>query len=276
MIELTIPCSYQGGKQRLASQIVDIIFSENNILNDDTTFYDLCSGTGAISIELVNRGIKPQQITMIDKSPFTLFYKSIGEGRFDLEKFKRYIDNLPSKEKIKSHMEKLIKQDCYVDTEYKYILLQSASFGAKAIWIDETNKKWCTSSFRNYWLPTETSSRRSPVNPMMPMPNTLYERVVNLTKSLYGINAINSDINNIKIKDKSIIYIDPPYDETSKYGYEFDYISFIKEYKSNNIIYLSEGKKLSDKAYLLSKGRSKGGISGDRKKKANEEWLNVF
>ena len=28
-----------------------------------------------------------------------------------------------------------------------------------------------------HWQPTATSSRRSPVNPMMPMPDSLYERV---------------------------------------------------------------------------------------------------
>lgn len=37
------PCSYQGGKQRLAKQIVDIILQENKI-NDNTKFYDLCCG----------------------------------------------------------------------------------------------------------------------------------------------------------------------------------------------------------------------------------------
>ena len=213
---------------------------------------------------------------MIDKSPFTMVYKLIGEGKFDLAKFKKYIVSLPSKEYIKEHMENLIKQDCFIDTEYKYLLLQCASFGAKAIWIDENNKKWCTSSFRGYWLPTETSNRRSPVNPMMPMPDTLYERVKTLIDNLYGINSINDNINNIKIINKSIIYIDPPYDATSKYGYEFDYMSFIEKYRNNNTIYLSEGKKLSDKAYLLSEGRTKGGINGDRNKKANEEWLSVF
>ena len=36
MNKLEIPCSYQGGKQRLAKQIVDIFYEENNI-DDDTS-----------------------------------------------------------------------------------------------------------------------------------------------------------------------------------------------------------------------------------------------
>ena len=66
-MKLSIPCAYQGGKQRLAKDIVDIIFNENNI-SEDTKFYDLCCGSGAISIELINRGIQPENITMISLS----------------------------------------------------------------------------------------------------------------------------------------------------------------------------------------------------------------
>ena len=36
-LNLVPPCSYQGGKQRLAKQIVDIIYEDNNI-TDETQF----------------------------------------------------------------------------------------------------------------------------------------------------------------------------------------------------------------------------------------------
>lgn len=32
----------------------------------------------------------------------------------------------------------------------------------------------------------------------------------------------------------------------------------------------------SDNSICLSTGRDKGGINGERKKKSNEEWLNIF
>jgi len=79
--KLEIPCSYQGGKQRLAKQIVDIIFNENNIDND-TKFYDLCCGSGAISIELMNRGIKPDKINMVDLSPWGVCMENDWERNF--------------------------------------------------------------------------------------------------------------------------------------------------------------------------------------------------
>ena len=92
---------------------------------------------------------------------------------------------------IQKYLQELSNQ--YVDfskLEYHYLLLQSGSFGSNQIWIE--NNRWKNNSFRSYWLPTETSNRRSPVNPMMPMPSTLYNRVKDIVEYLGGnINAMN-------------------------------------------------------------------------------------
>ena len=73
------------------------------------------------------------------------------------------------------------------------------------------------------------------------------------------------------------IYIDPPYKNTSGYNHDFDYEDFIINNRGVNI-YVSEGYKMScsDDSILLSKGRSKGNVSGNVKKKPVEEWLNKF
>ena len=274
MSKLTIPCSYQGGKQRIANKIIEVIKQNTNI-NENTLFYDLCCGSGSVSIELVNQGFNTDNIIMVDASPWGLFWKQIGDGTFSMDIFKEYINNIPKDiSKIQSYIKQLYKNPTSINLVYEFLLLQCASFGSKGIWWEEN--KWCTSSFRNYWLPTETSNRRSPVNPMMPMPNTLYNRVQGLSIGMKGINGYYDDCNKIHIKENSIIYIDPPYLNTSGYGFEFDYMNFIDKYKNNNIIILSEGMQLSDNAFNLTDRRNKGGISGERKKKANEEWLNIF
>lgn len=274
--KLTIPCSYQGGKQRLASQIVDVICEQNEI-NEATKFYDLCCGSGAVSIELVKRGIKPSQITMVDKSPWGLFWELIGKEQFSTEIFKFYIDDIPKDiSKIKNYAKQMIASQAndglFNNMIYKFLILQACSFGSSATWVE--NNRWKKAGgLRDYWLPTETSSRRSPVNPMMPMPDTLFNRVVQIDCTMEGVKGYYGDVMNTEIEENAIIYIDPPYENTHFYGYTFDYKDFLKLH--NNKIYISEGKSISENSILLSSGRSKGGISGNRKK-ANEEWLNIF
>lgn len=283
---LEIPCSYQGGKQRLAKQIVDIFYKENNI-NDDTKFFDLCCGSGAISLELINRGFNPNNITMIDNGCFGQFWQDIANGEFDLDIFKREIENLPNLENIQSYLKKL--SDLPVDEDkmvYHYLLLQAGAFGSKQIWIE--NNKWKNNTFRSYWLPTGTSNRRSPVNPMMPMPNTLYNRVESIVKQLSGsiiaskesvfdaVYRIDEERN--KGNKNIIIYIDPPYANTTGYKETFDIYSLEGQIWSTSPIYISEGYKMqgASESYLLSVGRTKGNISGEAKKKPTEEWLNRF
>ena len=98
MGKLIPPCSYQGGKQRLAKQIVDIIFEQNEI-NEKTKFYDLCCGSGAITLELINRGIHPSNITMVDNSDYGYFWNVIANNEFNLGIFTEIINKIPDKYK---------------------------------------------------------------------------------------------------------------------------------------------------------------------------------
>lgn len=277
--KLIPPCAYQGGKQRIAKDIVDIIYKNFNI-NENTKFYDLCCGSGAISIEMVNRGFYDFNITMVDASPWGLFYKSLGDLTFSPDIFKIYIDDIPKDiTKIKKYAQDMLERPAndglFENMVYKFLILQSCAFGSTATWVE--NNEWRKAGgLRDYWLPTETSNRKSPVNPMMPMPDTLFDRVENLCANMDGVKGIYDLIENVEIEDNenTIIYIDPPYDKTCKYGYDFDYMSFVSKFKKAKI-FLSEGKQLFNNAIKISSERKKGGINGDRKSK-NEEWLNII
>lgn len=286
MKKLEIPCSYQGGKSRLAKQIVDIIYKENKITNN-TKFYDLCCGSGAISIELINRGFDPNNIVMIDNGGFGLFWQTIANDEFELDVFRKEIDKLPTKEKIQEYLKCLSNKSINKELEvYHYLLLQCGAFGSKQIW--EEDGHWKNNTFRSYWLPTNTSNRKSPVNPMMPMPSTLYDRVERIVEQLSGlIVASKEDVfqtlyrldeewenNNGDI----IIYIDPPYMNTTGYKESFNIYELERRIWNNCPIYISEGFKMDGarESYLLSSGRKKGNISGDINKKPTEEWLNLY
>ena len=221
---------------------------------------------------------------MLDKSSWGLFWNKIGRGEYDIEKFNKYIDNVPKdKDKIQGYLKELSKENPIIDEGYKYILLQAGSFGGKQIWRD--GNKWVSCSFRNYWQPTETSSRRSPVNPMIPMPNTIKERMKIVVDKCKGLTCLHMDIweflEYIRFRNtnegKSIFYLDPPYKGVSGYGFNFDWEDFISLLFDETLspIYVSECERYSDEAYQLNFKGAKGGMSGKRKGK-NEEWLNIF
>jgi site-specific DNA-adenine methylase len=265
MNELHPPTSYQGGKQRLAGKILDIIQPKNCM------FWDLCCGSGAVSIELVRRGYDPQNVTMVDAGPWGLVWQMIGEGTFDQARFEKLLSEIPNDlREVQAHVRNLSRLDPSIDTPYIFLILQASSFGSKAIWIKDG--KWQNCSFRDYWLPTATSSRRSPVNPMMPLPQTLLERVKTLCKAMKGVKGIYGDLTTLK-PSSGVVYIDPPYIGTTAYGTSFDIRAYVKTLSVP--VYVSEGMGLSDDKLLLSEGRAKGGISGARKT-ANEEWLSCF
>jgi len=279
-LKLETPVTYQGGKQRVASRIIDIIEDRNSDL-EGRVFYDLCCGSGSITLETINREIPFSKNKMLDWSVWGDFWKSIGDGTFLIEMFKCYIDNVPEKEHVQKHLETMGKESphdgVFLSHVYRYLLLQAGSFGSKQIWIE--NDKWKNTSFRSYWLPTETSNRRSPVNPMMPMPETLYSRVEALWHNLHNVVVVkNSNIEcHTSFPEYSIIYVDPPYKKTTGYGKKFDIMNWVKEVKKNsNVkIYVSEQEPLSDKAFLISEKRTKGNISGNNTKGV-QEWMSEF
>lgn len=271
---LRVPCTYQGGKQRLAAQIVDTLIKAAPSL--ESHFFDLCCGSGAISVELVNRGIAPSRITMLDASSWGTFWAAIGSGTFDMDIFDARLAEIPEdKGLVKQHMAELSARDPGAFEAEVYPVLQSCSFGGKQIWYD--GSAWHNAFFRDYWTPTATSVRRSPANPMQPRPEELRRRVFALVERMRGVTGIRADIATMlesSIPQDAVIYIDPPYSETTSYGFDLDVLAFAQKQRARSraAIFVSEGRPLSENATRLDFGGANGGISGNRAVK-HHEWL---
>lgn len=271
---MRVPCSYQGGKQRVAPQIVDLLLEAAPSTN--AYFYDLCCGSGAVSIELVNRGIDPSRIRMLDISSWGSFWTAIGSGTFNMGVFDQFLSNLPSdKHDFKTHMSELSKLPVDNHEAEVYPIIQACSFGGKQIWRD--NGRWMNACFRNYWEPTATSVRRSPANPMQPSPVELRRRIVALVNGMEGVTCLKTDIMMLletPLPSNAVVYVDPPYKSTTGYGFGLDITSFINTFReiSQAPLFISEGVPLNDDALMLTFGGAKGGISGNRKGK-HQEWL---
>lgn len=274
---MRVPCAYQGGKQRVAAQIVDCLLEAAP--GPNARFYDLCCGSAAISIELVNRGVEPSRICMLDISSWGSFWSSIGSGTFNMEAFDQFLYALPDdKRDIKAHMLALSALPIGDHEVELYPLLQACSFGGKQIW--RNGERWANACFRDYWEPTATSVRRSPANPMQPSSSELRRRIGALVSGMIGVTCLKVDIMTTlcnPFPDDAVVYIDPPYQSTTGYAYSFDVVSFINRYREVNQapLFVSEGKPLSENALMLIFGGANGGISGIRKEK-HQEWLSRF
>lgn len=275
--QLRVPCAYQGGKQRIASQIVDQLLAAAPSAH--SRFYDLCCGSGAVSIELVNRGVDPSRISMLDLSSWGRFWSAVGSGTFNIKVFDDYLKRLPNdKREVQSHMSAISSLPIGDYEAELYPILQACSFGGKQIWRRGDN--WANACFRSYWEPTATSVRRSPANPMQPSPNELRRRILDLLKGMRGVTCFNEDITTLldsSIPSDAVVYVDPPYKSTTGYAFGFDLKSFIERFQKINSVplFVSEGVALNEDSILLTFGGAKGGISGVRKGK-HEEWLGRF
>lgn len=270
--ELEPPVTYQGGKGRLADAIV-----ANMELGPAAQFYDLCCGSGAVAIAVINYGVPPEQVRMWDSGPWGLVWKSIGDGTFSLPVFADYCRSVPADLKaIKPFMETLYREPAGDHAAYRYLLLQGAAIGGKSISLE--GERWVRGSgFRDYWLPTATSSRRSPVNPMMPMPATILSRVTLLAKKMRGVHGVCGDAARCNVQPGSVAYIDPPYAGTTGYDSNIDAVAVARKIAAGGATcWVSEERALTDDAVCLSEGRAKGGITGNRKRAANKEWLSRF
>ena len=265
------PVSYQGGKARLAKQIVDILDYKKG-----GTFCDLCCGSGAISLELVSRGVDPHEIIMIDCSPWGAVWEAVGRGAFCLEQFSKIISSVP---RDPADIKQWVKAQCSGSSPesetvpYWFLIFQSASFGGKPIYIGEDGS-WKTAGWRDYWLPTATSNRRSPVNPMMPMPSTLLHRMESICEAMKGVRGRHCRVEDTVIVENALVYIDPPYRALTGYGGDLDAVAFAQ--RLPNKCWVSEASALpGGVGTLISRGRAKGGVSGLRKS-SNEEWLTKY
>lgn len=276
---LQVPCSYQGGKQRIARQIVDRLLAAAGGHVGEARFYDVCCGSGAITLELINRGVRPGQITMLDKSSWGAFWTRIGAGMFDIDVFQRLIADIPQdKREVKPYMTRLASRPVDGDEAYTYPILQSCSFGGKQIWMEDG--RWRNAFFRDYWEPTADSVRRSPANPMQPSPPALLRRVARIAEGCRGVSCIRGDAMALareSLPARSVVYVDPPYEKSTSYGFELDIRMFADEFLSHNAgpLFISEAVPLSERAVQLSLDGANGGISGNRRRR-NPEWLSLF
>lgn len=101
-----------------------------------------------------------------------------------------------------------------------------------------------------------------------------YNNIMKQVPNLKGVEFTNTSFTNLDITENSIIYCDPPYEETTKYNNKFDHILFWDwvrtKSKQGNKVYISEYNAPNDFVCLWQKDAkstfsAKGVVGGTKK-----------
>lgn len=257
------PATYQGGKQRLAEQIIDLV-------KPTDAFADLCCGSGAMAIAARCAGVPSDGVVMVDCGPWGIVWEEVAEGRFDLAALRRIAAAMPTEvAKQADFLRELGRQSASIETAATYLILQAGSFGGAAIRL--VDDRWVGGPRGAWQHPTDPKKH---TGTMMPCAAEVVRRMEVLCGLLFGVKASRGDFLALTGL-RGVVYVDPPYVGTSGYDGKkvapIDFDAFARR-NPNADLWVSEARAMGPNAVMLSAGRTKGGIKGKRAK-PNEEWL---
>lgn len=261
--------SYQGGKAVLAPRIADVM----NVPRE-RPFVELCAGTAAVSLELLNRG-HHGPIALVDSGPWGLVWSQLGSGTFDLRAFRRYCASVPRNPKsVRGFLEDLATQPATRDTAPVFLLLQAGSFGGRAI--TDEGGRWRHHGFRTHWRGEvrgrECQETRPTLAPRLP---ELLRRVEALVNALPGrVRGWRARAEDWRGHSDETVYIDPPYRGTLEYPHELDAVALAERLPS--VVWVSERRPLGPHAVSLGRNRRAGMERASRPDRSRDEWLTRF
>jgi len=281
---LVPPVTHHGGKLRYASHIWDVIV-QHHALSGNTRFVDVCCGSGAVTFEAIRRGIPPGRCLMIDAGPYGLVWEAIAHGQFDMDRLGALCDQVPSDmRQVHDWLVALSKQPVdvghppfsYGSAPYVYLLLQSGAWGGKQVGIRDGC--WLTPGFGDYWVPQAISLAHGISIALHVSPDSLKQRMEHLVAGWSGIRAWWGDAASFdyQVDTDTIIYIDPPYEGTTRYADSFDWRTLAGLPCD---VFVSERKPLGLVASLLPRAGRSGVIApkaGVPASSTRQEWVTLF
>ncbi len=265
--------AYQGGKRRYGSVIAEHIlsFSPEHV-------YDFGTGCGAVSIALVDAGFPSQQITAVDTGPWGLVWEAIGAGNFDLDKLEALVEEvktIPLTSAKKWAEEDLANR---APTPEIFVMLQAASFGGAPVWRDGDRWRVGETGWRyvagGLWTPGPNSTETKPRSWAISVPKLIMGIARETVPGMRGINGLHGRMEGVPIKLKSVIYIDPPYEDVWGYGTKMYWRSVID--KGYRPVIVSEGKPLSGaNRFFELKPRREGSFKGANRGR-HSEYLSMW
>jgi len=270
--KLLPPTGYKGGKRKIAGAIADHL-----IRRKKTMIYDVCGGSGAVTLALIAADYPVDQITFVEAGPWGLFYKEASYGGLNMGYIREMFETMPKDlKKVADWVEKDIAlRDPGAE---EFLILQAASYGSTPVWHD--GDRWRRGDrsanraykARSYWQPGSASKEKKPRGTIF-RPDKIINAVAEIDVRCRGLEVHWGDAFEVEYKEDAVIYLDPPYSGDTGYGYDLDTDTFISQRPC--ALYLSEGlpKEGADSAEQLGVRRG-GAVTNGSKRKS--EWLNFY
>lgn len=177
---------YMGSKSRISKYILPIMLE--HVIEYDY-FYDICCGGG----------------NLIDKVPNTIKRIAVDNNKYLIEALKLIRDNPLSLPKDKTETNEQI----YKDMKFSLNKALKGYYGFALSYAGKWFGGWRRDSLGKRDYIAEA-----------------YRNALKQSEKLQGCEFICDNYDQLIFPDKSIIYIDPPYQGTTKYKDSFDYAKF--------------------------------------------------
>ena len=276
-MNLRAPFQYQGGKHRFAPLIVPYLLGA---ASPGAHFIDAFSGSGSVTWALINAGIEPNRITMIEGSIFGALWAALAADRFDLGAFLGEGEILAAEhDRHKGGaLEYLKKRIATVRTTSEAMTLlpyvQAATYGGRQAVFTEGQ------GFKGSLYPY----RENRVS-FAPWPEKVTARILAIAgafRRLGGPLVVNATVTPGGLRDAlnafpgpAVAYLDPPYVGTAGYSHGFEWRDFLSA-PVRCPVFVSEYAEAGHSIPLAE--TTKGGIQGGRLRveRLRVERLNYF
>lgn len=277
MTDLRAPFQYQGGKNRFAPLIVPYLLGA---ASPGGGFVDAFSGSGAVTWALINAGIEPGRITMIEGSIFGTLWAHLAAGTFDLDAFVREGRAIPDcKRTAPDYLRERISEVRDVSEALSLLpYVQAATHGGKQVEFD--GQRGFRGSYYRFRTSNSVTTRPDGFAVFAPEPPQVTARVLAIADTFRrqgGPFVVNATVSPSGLRDAlngpgagSVAYLDPPYEGTSGYSHGFNWRAFLSE-PVRCLVFVSEYAEAGYSIRLAE--TTKGGIQGG---KSRTERLNYF
>lgn len=263
-----------GGKRRVAPEIARLVMKEN-----PPAFFDLCAGSGAVALGVIDAGFPAGMVTMIEAGPWGLVWKAVSQGSFAIDVLKRMFEHeMPEDPKAVAAW---LKLDVALrpPSPETFLVLQAGSFGSVSVWWDGNRWRQANPEHnrgynpRQYWEPGSDSKEKKPRGTIF-NPGNIVAMMDRICTRCLGMKAVHGKIEEADLSASAgtIFCMDPPYKGDSGYGVSVDVDAFIRS--APRPLWVLEGRPLEGATHQLLAMRRGHNVNIGTSRKP--DYLNIF